>query len=470
MREPAPVHAPETALERALDRASGTVAIGGNAVTLLCDGPEIYPAMHRMIAEATRRIHFENYIFRDDECGCGFADALIARAREGIIVRVLYDWIGSIGTSRRLWRRMREAGIDVAPFNPPRLGRPFAIISRDHRKTMVVDGKRGITGGHCIGNEWAGDEARGREPWRDTAVAIEGPAARTLDTAFAEVWQGAGRPRFDDAAEVEPEVGAAGDHVVRVVATRPGEERTWRTIDLLLGTGAERIWVTEAYLAGFPRLFQVFKDAAADGVDVRLLVPGASDLPMIRNFSRTGYRGLLRAGVRLWEWGGPMLHAKSMSIDGRWVRVGSSNLNPSSLIANWELDVFLESRDLAKQMDRQFSEDLASASEVVARERPLPAVPGIGRATALVATEPAKGRRGRHRPGMLERRRRAYLRVTSLTRAAQSALAGSFGAALLIFALILALFPRTAAYTTAALAGAGGLALLISALARRHGR
>ena len=470
--EPAPVHAPESALERAFDRASGTSAVSGNAVALLFDGPEIYRAMHEMIAGARRRIHFENYIFRDDECGCGFADALIARARDGITVRILYDWVGSIATGRRHWHRMREAGIEVATFNPPRLGAPASIISRNHRKTMIVDGCRAITGGHCIGNEWAGDAARGREPWRDTAVSIEGPAARTLDGTFAAVWAVAGQPQPDDTAEVDPDVSAAGDHVVRVVANRPGEERTWRTIDLLLGVGADRIWVTEAYLAGFPRLFQIFQDAATDGVDVRLLVPGASDLPMIRNISRTGYRRLLRSGVRLWEWGGPMLHAKTMSIDSRWVRVGSSNLNPSSLVANWELDVFVESHQLAKELDRRFADDLAHASEVVTRVRRLPSVPGIGRPTALVATEPAKPIGGPHRPrpGMLERRRRAYLRVASLSHAARTALAGSFGGGLVMFAAVLALFPRTAAYTTAALAGVAGVALLVSTLARkRHG-
>lgn len=467
--DPAQGGAPEPALERALDRVSGTSAIGGNAVSLLFDGPEIYPVMHRMIAEATRRIHFENYIFRDDECGCGFADALIARAREGVTVRVLYDWVGSIGTGRALWRRMREAGVDVAPFNPPRLGSPVAVISRDHRKTMTVDGCRGVVGGHCIGNEWAGDAALGRAPWRDTAVALEGPAARALDAAFSAVWRSTGRPVPDEATELEPDVAAAGEEIVRVVATRPGEERTSRTIELMLGVAVERIWVTEAYLAGLPRIFQIFKDAAADGADVRLLVPGASDMPMIRNLSRTGYRRLLRSGVRLWEWNGPMLHAKTTSVDGRWVRVGSSNLNPSSLIANWELDLLIESRELAKQLDQRFVEDLHRASEVVTRVSRLAALPGIGRPTALIATEPEMPEKRDHHSGLLERRRRAFLRVASLTAAARAALIGSFGLGLVTFALVLAFFPRTAAFTTAAIAGISGVALLVSALARRHG-
>ncbi len=466
--EPAPLHAAVPVLERAVERASGAVAIPGNSVRLLFDGPEIFATMHRQIAAARHRIHFENYIFRDDECGTGFAEAMIARAREGVRVRVLYDWLGSIGTSWRFWQRMRDAGIEVVGFNAPRFGSPVGLISRDHRKTLVVDGATAVTGGHCIGTEWAGDPARGRQPWRDTAVEIVGPAGRALDVAFADAWQaGGGSP--PGAGEVEPDVAVAGDKKVRVVATRPGEERVWRVIDLMLGVGAERIWVTEAYLAGPPRLFQVFEDAARDGVDVRLLVPGASDIPMVRNISRTGYKRLLLAGVRLWEWGGPMLHAKSMAIDSRWMRVGSSNLNPSSLMANWELDVFVESPELASQLDRRFVDDLARSGEVLTRRRRLPPLPGFRRRTALVATEPALGERLAHRPGMLERRRRAYLRLASLTRAAHAALAGSAAIGLLVFALVLALLPRLMAYTTAALAALGGVTLLMGMWLRRRG-
>src|SRR5690606_23666280 len=323
------------AIERAAARASGAIAVPGNGVQLLFDGPEIYPVMHQAIAAATRRIHFENYIFRDDATGRRFADALIEWASGGIKVRVLYDWIGSIRTPRAFWQRMRDAGIEVHAFGRFRLIDPLAIISRDHRKVMVVDGHTAVTGGHCIGDEWAGDSARGRQPWRDSAVAINGPAARVVDQAFGTIWRFAGGKPYDDAVEVDPEVPVGGDQEVRVVATRPGESRASRAMELLFGIGAERIWITEAYMAGLPRVTQLFRDAARDGVDVRLLVPGASDLPMIRNVTRTGYRKLLGSGVRVWEWAGPMLHAKSMSVDGRWLRVGSSNLNPSSRLANW---------------------------------------------------------------------------------------------------------------------------------------
>jgi len=460
------MHSAVASLERAADRASGTVAVPGNGVRLLFDGPDIYAAMFEQIAGARRRIHFENYIFRCDATGERFAEALIARAREGITVRVLYDWLGCFSTPRRFWRRMTDAGIDVRVFGPPMLRDPFAFITRDHRKVMVVDGDRGITGGHCIGDEWAGDPARGQRPWRDTAVELTGPAARVLDQAFQRVWRAAGGPPIDDGAEVPSEVAEAGDLLVRVVATEPGEQRASRTMEMLLGVGAERIWVTEPYLAGARRVFQVLEDAAKDGVDVRLLMPGASDVPMVRNLSRTGYRRLLRAGVRLWEWGGSMLHAKTLSVDSRWLRVGSSNLNPSSLIANWELDVFVDSAELAQEFDLRYQEDLAESSEVVARDRSQFRFSRWKVPAAIVATAPAK-ERATHRPGRLERRRNAFLRAAVLARAAQAALLGPLALTLLAFAAILLVFPEVAAYTTAAIAAITGVTLLVTALARR---
>jgi len=165
-----------------------------------------------------------------------------------------------------------------------------------------------------------------------------------------------------------------------------------------------------------------------------------------------------------------MLHAKAMAVDSRWVRVGSSNLNPSSMIANWELDLFVDSPELARQLDRKFVADLSRSSEVVTRPRRLPRLPGMRPATALVAQDPpVEEAVGHHRPGMLERRRRAYLRLAALTSAAHAALAGSAAIALLFFAALLALFPRAAAYSTATLAALAGVILLIGMVARRRG-
>lgn len=462
----ASLHSAVASLERAADRASGTVAVPGNAVRLLFDGPDIYEAMFAQIASAKRRIHFENYIFRCDATGQKFADALMARAHDGIKVRVLYDWLGCFSTPRRFWKRMVDAGVEVRVFGPPRVSDPLAFITRDHRKVMVIDGDRGITGGHCIGDEWAGDPEKNQRPWRDTAVELRGPAARVLDQAFTRVWNRSSGPVIDDAAEVGPEVAAAGDLMVRVVATEPGEQRASRTMEMLLGVGAERIWVTEPYLAGARRVFQVLEDAAQDGVDVRLLMPGASDVTMVRNFSRTGYRRLLRSGVRLWEWGGSMLHAKTLSVDTRWVRVGSSNLNPSSLIANWELDVFVDSPELSAEFERKYLEDLSESSEVVARDRPPMRFSRWKVPQAIVATAPAKERQ-LHRPGRFERRRNAFLRAAVLARGAQAALLGPLALVLLGFAALLVIFPRVLAYATAAIAAISGVTVLVTTLARR---
>ena len=210
---------------RAVERASNAPAIPGNRVTLLIDGPATYDTMLEQIASAMHRVHLEQYIFNDDTCGRRFADALIAKAESGITVRVLHDWFGCLGTPRRFWRRMRDAGIEVRAFGVPRLGDPLLIVARDHRKVLVVDGARGVTGGLCIGDEWLGDEPGRRLPWRDTAIAIEGPAARGLDSAFTRAWHFAGGTAPDDGAEVGADVPAMGDTAVRVVATEPGYER-----------------------------------------------------------------------------------------------------------------------------------------------------------------------------------------------------------------------------------------------------
>lgn len=452
------------AVDRALERSSGARAIPGNRVELLFDGPDTYEAMHRLIREARHRIHFENYIIHDDKCGNGFADALIARAGDGLKVRLLYDWFGCTGTSRRFWKRLRDAGVEVCAFGRPNLLKPMEFISRDHRKLLVVDGDRAVTGGLCIGDEWAGDAECGQQPWRDTAVQIEGPAARALDASFSSLWKRAGGSPIDHADEVGGSVAPRGETVVRVVAVKPGAERTWRTLDLLFAMGGTRLWVTEAYLAGPLRLYQVFEDAARDGVDVRLLVPGASDLPMIRNISRTGYKRLLRAGVRIWEWQGPMLHAKTVSIDERWVRVGSSNLNPSSLMVNWEVDVFVEDPAFARRLDQKFQADIGRSAEVVLRpSRLVPVVPGFGPTTTLATERPDLDPVIlRHRRSLGERRRRMLQHAVGLSRAARLALLGPLMVGIVIMMAVLITFPVIAAYVTA-----GILALILGGLLLR---
>jgi cardiolipin synthase len=393
---------------------------------LLIDGPDTYRAMLEVIDGAARWIHFENYIIRSDSAGRRFAERLAARAREGLHVRVLYDAIGSFSTSRRFWRELRSHGVEVRAFHPIRPLDLVANVSRNHRKLVVADGTRAVMGGLCIGCEWTGEAIEGGQPWRDTAVHVAGPAAAVLDQAFARTWQLSGGqvPEEDGAGRVAPQ----GQAEVRVISGEPGRERTYRVIEMLAAGSVNRLWITDAYLVAPPRLFQVLRDAARDGVDVRLLVPGTSDLPLVRNLSRIGYRDLLRSGVRIYEWDGPMLHAKTIVADARWTRIGSSNLNPSSLLGNYELDVLIEDPALADAMERQFRLDIARSREVTRRpvrapgriSAALPAALSRERPEIPLAAAPRSGREVRRRAALALRtiagnaRRSVYLPISGL--------------------------------------------------------
>ncbi len=453
--------------ERAIERAAGAQGIPGNRVTMLVDGPETYDVMLEQIASAQQRVHIEQYIFAGDATGERFVMALEAKALEGVKVRVLYDWIGCIRTPRRIWRRLRAAGAEVIAFGIPRFRDPLLIVARDHRKVLVVDGRRAVTGGLCIGDEWVGDPARQRLPWRDTAISIDGPGARALDQSFRQAWVFAGGTAPDDATEVGPDVPAGGNTTIRIVATEPGRERAFRTIDLLLAAAEEKVWVTEAYLVAPQRLYEAFKDAARSGTDVRMLLPGHSDLRVVRNLTRIGYRGLMGAGVRLWEWDGPMLHAKTIVVDGRWVRIGSSNLNPSSLLANWEVDVLVEDADLAVAMERQFLGDIARSREVIRKPRKIPELFGRSIPPSLAREHPNAGSGSRHIPGGRERRRRAITALSGLVRGARAALFGPLAAALLLAAVSFTVFPYFMAWAAAAVSGTLGAMALVRALGHR---
>ncbi|HYE01377.1 MAG TPA: phospholipase D-like domain-containing protein [Alphaproteobacteria bacterium] len=349
--------------DRLASRVAGTALIPGNAVRLLRDAGENYPAWLDAIAAAERSIDFENYIVDDDEVGRRFADALIAKAAKGVAVRVLYDWLGCLGTPARFWNRLRAAGIAVRCFNPPRLDSPLGWLGRNHRKTLCVDGRVGYVSGLCVARRWERDPRFGT-PWRDTGIELRGPAAAELAAAFARIWREAGPPEPLQAA-AEAEAPPAGEVALRIVETRPTTMALYRLDQLVAATARRTLWLTDAYFVGTTAYVQALCDAARDGVDVRLLVPGASDLPVVGALSRAGYRPLIEAGIRVYEWNGPMLHAKSAVADGRWARIGSSNLNFSSWIGNWELDVAVEDAGFAAAMEAMYLEDLGNATEIV---------------------------------------------------------------------------------------------------------
>jgi cardiolipin synthase len=354
--------------EQAFSRAAGAPLSGGNALRLLRDATGNYPAWLAAIRNATRSIHFENYIIQEDDVGREFLDALTERARAGVKVRLLYDWMGSVLlSSSALFRPLREAGGEVRAFNPLRLDSPLGWLGRDHRKVLVVDASLGFVSGLCVSHRWLG--RREAAPWRDTGLEVRGPAVADILAAFAQTWALCGPPL--DAAELPPSanLAPAGDVLLRVIASSPYTSGLYRLDQLIAAMAEESLWLTDAYFVGTPAYVQALCAAALDDVDVRLLVPSTSDLPLVSPFSRAGYRPLLEAGVRIYEWNGTMLHAKSAVADGRWARVGSSNLNIASWISNYELDVAVENEGFAAEMESMYLEDLEQATEIVLNPR-----------------------------------------------------------------------------------------------------
>jgi cardiolipin synthase A/B len=350
--------------ERAMVRASDAPLVRGNTARILIDGPVAFEAWLAAIASAERWIHLENYIVRDDATGRLFREALIEKARQGVKVRVLYDAVGCWATPKRFWRPFAAAGAEARAFAPMSLHDPLNFLRRDHRKVVAVDGGYSSVAGMCIGDEWTGAPADGVPPWRDTGVEIRGPVAAVIDRAFARSWAAAGPPLPPDEIPDPDEIPRAGDVAVRVVEGEPGRSRIYR-LSQFIAVGVERrLWITDPYFVTPPAMTEAFAAAARDGVDVRIIVPAYNNWPIVGGFSRAGYRPLLEAGVRLFEWEGPMIHAKTAVADSVWSRVGSSNLNLASLLGNWELDVAILDREVAAEMEELFIRDLQSSVEL----------------------------------------------------------------------------------------------------------
>jgi phosphatidylserine/phosphatidylglycerophosphate/cardiolipin synthase-like enzyme len=455
--------------DQALSRTAGAPLIGGNQVRLLQDARENYPAWEAAIRAATHTIHLEMYIIHHDRVGRRFVDLLAAKAREGVAVRVIYDWFGcGTGPMRGLFKPLVLAGGDVRVFNPPTLSAMFGWVRRNHRKLLVVDGAVAYIGGLCIGEAWEGQPDRGRAPWRDTAVEIRGPAVAHAEVAFVESWQYAGGATLPDgevAAWPDDEMTRWRDDevapvAVRVISTEPFTANMLR-VDLFVAAMArDRLWITDAYFMGHGPFADALMQAARDGVDVRLLLPHGSDVGWTVPVSRTLYRALLDAGVKVYEWTGSMIHAKTAVADGRWSRVGSTNLNINSWLGNWELDVTMEDTTVAAAMEAQFLDDLAKATAIT-RD-------ASGR---LIAT-PVRGMANRTRRSA----RRVAREVTGVARSLGAAVTGSrpledfeVGPLLLLAALfsvtaVAAWFrPALVAWPIAAVATWAGLTLLIDA-------
>ena len=365
--------APGPSFARGLWRIAAADVSSDNHVTLLRDGPATFEAMLSLITSAQSTVALESYIFRSDEVGERFAAALAAAAARGVNVRLIRDWIGGRGTSRKFLRQLQQSGVEIAVFNPIGLRRWLGIVPRDHRKLLVVDGRVGITGGVGIGREWTtGIHKMHRSRWRDTAVKIEGPAARDMMQAFDHMWRRTegherrGSHRFlrrpARGAHLDPETDIPA--LVGIVEGEPLRLRISRALQIQAISARRSIWIATAYFTPSPSEVEALNGAARDGVDVRILLPSRNDHPWVSLLARRYYRRLLTNGVRIWEWQGEMMHAKTSVVDGRWVRVGSTDFNPLGVAINYELDAVIEDLKLGQDAERMFLADLENSREV----------------------------------------------------------------------------------------------------------
>ncbi len=455
--------------ERVFARTAGAPLIRGNTVRLLRDAAENYPAWLAAIASARESVHFENYIICADRVGERFADALIAKAGEGVPVRLVYDWVGCLGRARsRFWRRLRDGGVEVRCYNPPRASQPLGWIARDHRKCVVVDHRIAFVTGLCVGKAWEGNPEKGQRAWRDTGVEITGPAVIEVARAFADTWAAIGDPLPASERPVDSDAPPAdGEMNVRVVASTPGSANLYRLDPLVASAATRTLWLTDAYFAGTSLFVQALRSAARDGVDVRLLVPGpGSDLPLMQTISRAGYRALLDAGIRVFEWNGPMLHAKTAVADARWSRVGSTNLNLASWVGNRELDLFVENEAFGRQMEQMFEADLENSTEIVLRRwaRVRPAAPRHAGRTRRAGGSGTRAAAGALRVGNAIG---SVLTARRVHGPAERWLMVESGIALVALAATGVFLPRLVAWPLAALGLWLGLVLLVNCARKR---
>jgi len=350
----------------------------GNAVRLLRDGAQAFPAMLAAMRAAATRVCFENFIVADDATGRDFATALALARRRGARVRVIYDPVGTLlvkGGS--VARRLKDAAIEARPFRPLSPLAPWSWLRlrhRDHRKLLVCDDLIAFVGGICISDHWAPSD-RGGAGWRDTAVSIRGPAVSDLQLAFERMWRRAGE-EAPSAAAPASSPGTKGEAAVIVVGDRPGTGRVSAIYRWLADQAEDTIELTDAYFVAPRVVLEALIRAARRGVRVRLLLPGRTNHPVAGLAARRIYQPLLDAGAEIHEWTGVMLHAKTAVVDGVVSLVGSSNLDPLSLRRNYELNALIADPSTGATMREQFAADLTKAARVLRdewRRRPLKA-------------------------------------------------------------------------------------------------
>jgi cardiolipin synthase A/B len=349
--------------------ATGSPFIAGNRIDILNNGDEFYPPMLDAIAEARATITIEAYIYWAGEIGHQFAEALAARARAGVRVKLLLDAIGSSDIGDEIVRTLADAGCQVAWYNPVRWYTLGRINHRTHRKSLIVDGRVAFTGGAGIADEWLG-HAQDKEHWRDIQVRLEGPAVTPMQTGFAQNWLESTHELISG-PEYYPALEPAGTlSVLTIMSTPVTGASNARTLYYLSITSARRaIYIANPYFVPDPAALDTLIDAKKRGVDVVIMVAGDCNNNWLsrRNAVRL-YGRLLEAGIEILEYEGTLLHHKTMVVDGLWATIGTSNFDSRSFAHNEENNVCFYDRDLATQMGDIFREDEKRCTRIVLEE------------------------------------------------------------------------------------------------------
>jgi cardiolipin synthase len=356
---------PIEALMPSLSGLTLGTAIGGNRVEVIENGP-FFDAVLRDISSARHTVHLEAYLWKDGVLGRRVADALVERAKAGITVRVMLDAHGSKEAGDDVIARMRDAGCRVHLFHKTRIRHIGVLNDRDHRKIIIVDGRRAFVGGHCVVDDWLGNAEDGLH-FADLSLLLDGPIVHSLQGAFSENWGGEtgelflGEPVFP---RLEPQ----GDVLIHAVFAKP--ENSAPTVKILHHTviclARKRIWVQNPYFIPEPMAIEAFGAAVRRGVDVRVLMPSTSgsDNPMVQHAGHRNFQKLLECGVRLFEYPHTLLHQKVMTVDGVWSAVGSSNFDDRSFETNDEISLSILDADLARRLDGIFAKYVARAQEI----------------------------------------------------------------------------------------------------------
>jgi cardiolipin synthase len=364
-------------LEQAI---AGSPLVVGNKVSLLQDGAETYAAMFAAIRKAQDHINLESYIIDDDEVGQQFADLLLEQQAKGIQVNVIYDSVGVINTPKAYFERLEAGGIAVLefnPINPLAVKTEWLINNRDHRKLLIVDGQTAFIGGINISSvnssgsiiKRPGKKKASPASWRDTDLQIDGPVVAELQKLFIDTWEKQrGKPLA--AKNYFPELHTQGKDIVRAIGSTPDDPYSliYLTLISAIGNAEKQIALTNAYFVPDPQLLKSLIEAAGRGVEVKLILPSFSDSAVVFHAGRSNYSALLKAGVKIYERHGALLHSKTALIDGVWSSVGSTNLDWRSFLDNDEVNAVILGRDFAAQMQAMFDKDL-EASEPIDLER-----------------------------------------------------------------------------------------------------